>query len=90
MTGIGENIKKLRKAKGLTQDELAEVIGISGQAVSKWENGGSPDLEMLTGLISLLNKSCRPSSIEYVKFSQASYSGSQQYFSPPSYPKSVW
>jgi orotate phosphoribosyltransferase len=50
MTGIGENIKKLRKAKGLTQDELAGVIGISGQAVSKWENGGSPDLEMLPAL----------------------------------------
>lgn len=47
MTTIGETIKKLRKAKGMTQEELAEVIHVSYQAVSKWENGGSPDLEML-------------------------------------------
>ena len=47
MNMIGETIKKLRKAKGMTQEELAEVIHVSYQAVSKWENGGSPDLEML-------------------------------------------
>ena len=47
MNTIGETIKKLRKAKGMTQEELAEVIHVSYQAVSKWENGGSPDLEML-------------------------------------------
>ena len=44
---IGENIKKLRKAKGMTQEELAEKACVSYQAVSKWENGGSPDIEML-------------------------------------------
>ena len=44
---IGENIKKLRKAKGMTQEELAQVLCVSYQAVSKWENGGSPDLDML-------------------------------------------
>ena len=48
MNTIGETIKKLRKAKGMTQEELAEVIHVSYQAVSKWENGGSPDLEILT------------------------------------------
>ena len=47
MNVIGENIKKLRKAKGMTQEELAEKACVSYQAVSKWENGGSPDIEML-------------------------------------------
>lgn len=47
MSVISENIKKLRKAKGLTQEELAEKTNVSYQAVSKWENGGSPDIEML-------------------------------------------
>ena len=47
MSIISDNIKKLRKAKGMTQEELAEAVNVSFQAVSKWENGGSPDLEML-------------------------------------------
>ena len=47
MNTIGATIKKLRGAKGVTQEELAEAVNISYQAVSKWENGGSPDLEML-------------------------------------------
>lgn len=37
MKSQGERIKKLRKSKGITQRELAEAIGISEQAVSKWE-----------------------------------------------------
>ena len=47
MNTIGATIKKLRSAKGITQEELAEAVNISYQAVSKWENGGSPDLDML-------------------------------------------
>ena len=39
MNAIGETIRKLRKAKGMTQEELADVIHVSYQAVSKWENG---------------------------------------------------
>ena len=50
MSIISENIKKLRKAKGLTQEELAEAVNVSFQAVSKWENGGAPDLEILPSL----------------------------------------
>ena len=42
---IGENIKKLRNREGITQDELAKKLGVTNQAVSKWENGGGyPDL----------------------------------------------
>ena len=37
MTTIGQNIKKLRKAHGMTQEALAEQLNISAQAVSKWE-----------------------------------------------------
>ncbi|MCL2775178.1 MAG: helix-turn-helix domain-containing protein [Oscillospiraceae bacterium] len=44
---IGKNIAKLRKEKNITQEELGKVVGLSGQAVSKWESGGSPDIEML-------------------------------------------
>lgn len=41
---IGENIKKYRLKKGLTQENLASAVGVSGQAVSKWECGESiPD-----------------------------------------------
>ncbi|MBQ9150852.1 MAG: helix-turn-helix transcriptional regulator [Clostridia bacterium] len=43
---IGANIAKLRKTKGVTQDDLARVVGVSAQAVSKWENGGVPDAEL--------------------------------------------
>ena len=50
---IGNRITKFRKAKGMTQEELANQLGVSSQAVSKWENDIScPD-------ISLLPKLCR-------------------------------
>ena len=46
---IGKNIAKYRKAKGLTQEELGTMIGITNQAVSKWESEVSmPDI-MLRG-----------------------------------------
>lgn len=35
---IGNNIKRLRQNKGITQEQLGEVLGVSSQAVSKWEN----------------------------------------------------
>lgn len=44
---IGKKIAELRKARGITQEELARHVGVSGQAVSKWENGGVPDTELL-------------------------------------------
>lgn len=44
---IGNKIKSLRKAKGLTQEQLANAIGISFQAVSKWENNiAYPDITL--------------------------------------------
>ena len=38
---IGKNIATFRKAKGFTQTELGEMMGVSNQAVSKWETGVS-------------------------------------------------
>ena len=43
---LGEKIKELRKARGLSQEELAEQINVSRQAVSKWELDLSlPDID---------------------------------------------
>ncbi|MDR0904689.1 MAG: helix-turn-helix domain-containing protein [Oscillospiraceae bacterium] len=44
---IGKNIAALRKERGVRQEELAKAVGISAQAVSKWEVGGTPDVEIL-------------------------------------------
>ena len=48
---IGENIARLRKEKGWTQAELGEKLGVSNQAVSKWESGMTmPDVMLLPSL----------------------------------------
>ena len=53
---IGEKLFERRKAAGLSQEELAEKIGVSRQAVSKWERGeSSPDTENLIALAKLYN-----------------------------------
>ena len=52
---IGKRIAALRKEKGLTQEELAQHMGVSGQAVSKWENDQTcPDISALPRLARLL------------------------------------
>ena len=48
---IGKQIRTLRQRKGVTQEALAEVLGVSAQAVSKWENSvTTPDIELLPKL----------------------------------------
>ena len=55
---IGERLKQLRLQKGLTQEQLAEVFGVSAQAVSRWENNTSyPDITLLPGLAIYFNTS---------------------------------
>ncbi len=45
---IGENIRRLRRSSAMTQEEFAAHMGVSGQAVSRWETGATyPDIEML-------------------------------------------
>lgn len=58
MTKISKNIKLLRSEKGMTQSDLANVLYISRQAVSSWENGRTqPDVEMLGKLSQVLDVS---------------------------------
>ena len=52
---LNENIKTIRKAKGLSQEELAVKLNVVRQTVSKWEHGLSvPDSEMLVSLSEVL------------------------------------
>ena len=45
---IAERLQKLRRKAGYSQEQTAELLGISRQAVSKWESGqGKPDLDNL-------------------------------------------
>ena len=58
ISDIGRNIALLRKNAGFTQEELAEKLGVTAQAVSKWENGHNlPDIENLMLIAELLNTS---------------------------------
>lgn len=53
---VGERISELRKAKNLSQGQLADAVGISRQAVSKWENDlSSPDTIHLIQLAETLD-----------------------------------
>ncbi len=53
---IGKNIAKYRKAKGLTQEELGTILGVTNQAVSKWESEVSmPDIMLLPEIATALN-----------------------------------
>ena len=56
MNTIGSRIAQKRKAMGLTQEELAQQLGVSSQAVSKWENDVScPDISLLPALAKALD-----------------------------------
>ena len=56
MNTIGSRIAQKRKALGLTQESLAAQLGISSQAVSKWENDiSAPDISLLPALAKALN-----------------------------------
>ena len=55
MNTIGSRIAAKRKARGMTQEELANTLGVSSQAVSKWENDVScPDISLLPQLAKAL------------------------------------
>lgn len=53
---INENIKHFRKAKGISQEEMAVKLNVVRQTVSKWENGLSvPDADVLINMAKLLD-----------------------------------
>jgi transcriptional regulator with XRE-family HTH domain len=55
---IGKIIKNLRHERGFTQEELAELLGVTSQAVSKWESGaGLPDISQVIPLASIFGVS---------------------------------
>ena len=57
-TTMGQIIKKLRKGRGFTQEELAERLGVTYQAISKWETAkGLPDITLIEPLAKALGVS---------------------------------
>ena len=91
-TSVGNFIAELRKEKGLTQAELAERVGVTGGAVSKWERGLCyPDIETVVRLAEVLDLSVgeilagqriqvyTPETVDTLaKESIAAYSGSER------------
>jgi len=67
MNVVSDSIKKLRKEKNMTQDELAEKLCVTRQAVSNWETGKTePDVETLTRLAEIFDVS-----VEYIIYGKA-------------------
>ena len=55
---IGENLRKLRREKDLTQEQLSELLGVTFQSVSRWETGVTyPDIELLPVIAELFGVS---------------------------------
>ena len=53
---LGQKIRELRRRDGRTQEAFAEVIGVTSQAVSRWEaNGGYPDMELIPAIANYFN-----------------------------------
>ena len=50
-------IARYRKAAGMTQEELGRAVGVSTQAVSRWECGGTPDVALLPAIADRLGVS---------------------------------
>lgn len=56
LDGFGNRLKAVRKDRGYTQRKLADSLGVTEQAVSKWERGTSyPDISMLNGISGILD-----------------------------------
>lgn len=53
---FGENLQKLRKEKGISQEQLAEQLGVTRQSVSKWESGASyPEMDKIVTICNLFH-----------------------------------
>lgn len=51
---FNKSLKEIRKEKGITQEQLADAVGVSAQAVSKWELNGYPDASLLPAIADYL------------------------------------
>ena len=70
---LGKKIKQLRKFSGMTQEQLAEKLNISRQALSKWENGTSmPDVESVVRISMLFQISLEELLIKEEKYVEES------------------
>ena len=68
---LGNNLISLRRMKKMTQEDLADKLGVSRQTISKWETGDSiPDMEMGMKLADILQVSLD----ELMNYSSAKYS----------------
>lgn len=55
---LGENIRRLRRARDLTQEQLADRLGVTYQSVSRWENSTAyPDIELLPAIADIFSVS---------------------------------
>ena len=53
---LSDNLKKIRKEHNLSQEQLAESLGVSRQAVSKWESGGAyPEMDKVLQICKMFN-----------------------------------
>lgn len=78
---IGNEIKRLRKLKGISQNDLAEVLHVTAQSISKWESGGSfPDINQLPAIASFFGITIDelfvyPTDLEYERIEKAIENG---------------
>ena len=64
---IGNTIKHLRKERDITQEQFAEILGVSCQSVSRWENNSCyPDMELLPAIV--ITVTCTIAAIVSSKF----------------------
>ena len=63
-TVFSKQLQMLRKQSGITQEQLADKLGVTAQAVSKWENGSYPDGDLLPKIADIFDVSdCRKTPI---------------------------
>lgn len=76
---IAKNIKKYRKEKGLTQKDLANMVGVNNSAVSNWESGqNSIDIEILFKVCKALGVNISDIYGEYGRIGFSDYSANEQ------------
>ena len=56
-TTFSKQLQKFRKQSGITQEQLAAKLGVTAQAVSKWENGSYPDGDLLPKIADIFDVS---------------------------------